>query len=224
MYMLKKCIIIAVLLLLAVSGGFSQEAVIRELAGTVELKLAGSTAWVNAVQGQSVAGSTVISTGFKSYALLSIGNSVINVRPLTRLSLTEISASQNAETINIGLQAGRVRLDVSPPAGVRSAAKVQTPVATASTRGTIFEVSIFELWVIEGSIEYRGSSGGHVIVDAGGYSTVDERTGRVAVTKAALLASLSPVQPIAFDRFSSFSGATAQQKSGIELGGEMEFD
>ena len=220
--MTKKYKIIAGLLLLAVSGIFAQEAVIRELTGTVELKLAGSTAWVNAVRGQNVAVDSVISTGFKSNALIGIGNSIINVRPLTRLSIKELRASQNTETINVGLQAGRVRVDVNPPAGVRATASVQTPIATASVRGTVFEVGLFELWVIEGSVEYRGTSGGHVIVDAGGYSAVDERTGRVALIKGMLLDSLNPVQPIAFDSFNSFSGA-AQQKSEIDIGGEMEF-
>jgi len=221
--MTKKYKIIAGLLLLAVSGIFAQEAVIRELTGTVELKLAGSAAWVNAVRGQNVAVDSVISTGFKSNALLSIGNSIITVRPLTRLAIKELTASKNTETISVGLQAGRVRMDVKPPAGVMATTSVRTPIATASVRGTVFEVGLFELWVIEGSVEYRGTSGGHVIVDAGGYSAVDERTGRVVLTKGMLLASLSPVQPIAFDSFNSFSGA-AQEKNEIEIGGEIEFN
>jgi len=220
---ITRFVIITVLLVFAVSGIFAQEAIIRELSGTVELKQPGSSAWVNAVQGQRVAGSTVISTGFKSNALIAIGNSVINVRPLTRLTLTEIRASQNTETINVGLQTGRVRLDVKPPAGVRTSATVQTPVATASTRGTVFEVGLFELWVIEGSIEYRGKSGAPVIVDAGGYSTIDERTGQVTLTKMVLIESLTPAQPIAFDSFNSFPIA-AKKSGGIEVGSGMDFD
>jgi hypothetical protein len=220
---MARLIIIAGLLLLAVSGVFAQEAVIRELLGTVELKPAGSPTWERAVQGQGIAESTVISTGFKSHALIGIGDSIINVRPLTRLSLTEIRASQNTETINVNLQAGRVRLDVNPPAGSRASFSIQTPMATASVRGTVFEAGLFELWVAEGSVEYRGSSGSHIVVDAGGYSTVSESTGRVGSTKGVLLDSLSPVQPIAFDSFNSFSGA-AKHKNEIEVGGEMKFD
>ena len=221
---LARFTIVVGLLLLVVSGVFAQEAIIRELLGTVELKPAGSAVWERAVQGQSVAVDTVVSTGFKSNALIGIGTSIINVRPLTRLSIRELSTSQGIETINVGLQAGRARFDVNPPAGNRTAFTVQTPPATASVRGTIFEVGLFELWVIEGSIEYRGSSGGPVIVDAVGYSYVDERTGRAVLTKWMLLDSLSPAQPIAFDSFSSFSGSAAQQRSGIEVSGEMEFD
>jgi len=96
-------------------------------------------------------------------------------------------------------------------------------VATASTRGTVFEVGLFELWVIEGSIEYRGASGALIIVDAGGYSYIDDRTERVVFTKKMLLSSLSPVQPIAFDSFNSFTGAAAQ-KSGMEIDGELGWD
>jgi len=215
--------ITGILLLFAVSGVFGQRALIKELTGTVELKQPRSTVWENAALGQAIEGDTVISTGFKSYALIGIGNSAISVRTLTRLSFREIRAVAGTETINVSLQAGRVRLDVNPPAGAKSVFTVQTPPTTASTRGTIFEMGIFELWVIEGSIEYRGTSGAPVIVDAVGYSYVDERTGRVVFTKNMLLSSLSPVQPIAFDSFNSFAGA-APQTSGLELGGEMEFD
>ena len=206
-----------------ITGIFAQDASILEMSGTVEIKSPGSNIWESAFLGQAVSAGTIISTGFRSYANIKIGNSVINVRPLTRLSLSDIIASQNMETVNVGLQTGRVRVDVSPPSGTRSSVTIQTPLATSSVRGTVFEVDVFSIQVIEGSIIFNGTSGSPVIVDAGGFSNVDERTGRVAFNKNMLLSSLSPVQPIAFDSFNSFPGA-AHQKSGIEVGGEMEFD
>jgi len=74
------------------SLAFAQEAVIKELTGTVELKKAGAAEWENAAKGQSVAVDTVISTSFKSTAIISIGNSLITVRPLTLL--TSLSPEQ----------------------------------------------------------------------------------------------------------------------------------
>ena len=217
--------IIAVLLLFVFSPAFAQEARITDLVGTVELKPAGAAAWVSAVQGQTIAKGTMVSTGFKSYAIIRAGNSVINVRPLTRLSLEEISQQNQAETINVALRAGRVRTELNPPAGTRSSMNLTTPVATASVRGTVFEMVVFALWVIEGSIEYRGTTGSRVIVDAGGYSFFNEKSGRVAFTKETLITSLSPVQPIALDSYKSrHSTAPQQQQSRIlELSGKLDF-
>ena len=204
---------------------FAQEAVISDLTGTVETKQTGSASWENAVKGQTVSGDTMISTGFKSTALITIGNSVLVVRPLTRLTLAEIRALEGIENINAGLQTGRVRVDVNPPSGARTSFSIQSPMATASVRGTVFEVATYSLSVLEGSVEYRGTSGAPVVIDAGGSSSVDARTGRAAFAKEALLSSLSPSQPIAFDSFQSFRGAaTVQQSNDIEIIGNMEFD
>ena len=212
-------------LFFACSGLFAQKAVIRELSGTVELMRAGSTVWENAVHGGIITGDTIISTGFKSYALIGIENSLISVRPLTRLSFKEIAAAEGTETISVGLQAGRVKLDVSHRPGMKLSASVQTPMSTASTRGTIFEVNCFELWVFEGSIEYKGTSGSRVIVDSGGYSYIDERAGHAVYTKEMLLSSLKPAQPIAFDTYSSFTtdAAASDRKGAIDVGGIMDF-
>ena len=217
-----KLLIIMGMLLFVVSAVFSQDAIIRQMTGTVEIKKAGSTAWETAVPGQTVPVDTVISTGFKSYALISIGSSVMNVRPLTRLSISEIKTSHTTEAINVNLQAGRVRTDVNPPAGTKVSFATKAPPATASVRGTVFEMGVFELWVIEGSVEYRGTSGAPVIIDAVGYSYVDERTGRAVFAKEMRISNLSPDQPIAFDSFHSFTGA-AQQSREIDITGGMEF-
>ena len=204
---MKSKIIITVLLLLAVSGVFAQNAVITELTGTVEVKRADSAAWENASIGQRISIDTTISTSFKSSALISIGDSVIAVRPLTRMTLTEISSREGTETINVSLQAGRVRADIKPPAGVRASTSVQTPIATASVRGTVFEVDTFSLRVMEGSVEFRGNSGIHAVVDSGAYSFVNERTGQAALPIETLFSVLDPALPIASNLNNFFDGA-----------------
>ena len=201
---MKSTCIALLLLLPVVSVAFAQEAVITELSGTVEIKKPDSAAWENAVLGQAITGEAIISTGFKSFAVISIGDSLINVRPLTRLSLTEISAQAGIETINAGLQAGRVQLDVKAPAGSKSIYTISTVPAVASTRGTIFEITLFELWVIEGSIEYKGSFGVPLLIDQRGYSYIDRKTERAVSPRETLLAALYPDMPIASEIFNTF--------------------
>jgi len=223
----KSLIIAGMIFLFAASAVFTQEntpsAVIRELSGNVELQRPGTTTWEKAAQGQTITQNTIISTGFRSSAIIGIGDSLINVRPLTRLSLTELSERSGVETINANLQAGRVRVDVKAPAGSRSAFNVQGPMATASTRGTVFEMSTLELTVIEGTVEYFESSIMPFLIDAGGYCYVDERTGQVIPPLAGLGTVLNPDLPIANDSFSSFEVNLAQGSSGFRITTRTEY-
>lgn len=129
-------------------------AVISEMTGTVELKKSGSADWVLANAGDTIDKATIISTGFRSTAVLTIGNSTLMVRPLTRLSLDELLSQDETETINVNLNTGRVRATVNPPAGGRANFSVQTTTASASVRGTVFDMDTVSIQVIEGVVSY----------------------------------------------------------------------
>jgi hypothetical protein len=171
-------IFLVVLLLTAAVCVFAQTSspagvgVIRELSGDVQLKFVGSDNFVAARAGSEVAQNTIISTGFKSTAIVAVGGTVITVKPLTRLSLAEIQKTSETETLNVSLQAGRVRVDVNPPAGMRASTTVQSPSATASVRGTSFELDTLNLTVNEGTVAYSGNIGPTVMVSAGGASFI----------------------------------------------------
>ena len=167
---------------------------ITELSGMVELKPAGRTVFIPARAGDTIAADTIISTGFKSTALIRVGSTVLTVRPLTRLSLSEISGSAGTETINVSLQTGRVRVDVTPPAGTRALVAVTSPVATASVRGTSFEFDTQSITVLEGSVAFQGSSGGVMMVNAGSSSEINAN-GRSADPVETFAAALLPPPP-----------------------------
>ena len=146
---------------------WAQNGVIRELTGDVELKHSGSAVFVRASAGDTVSQNTIISTGFRSTAVIAIGSSLINVRQLTRLSLAEIQRAENAENINVNLQTGRVRVEVTPPAGTRTEFSVQSPSSTASVRGTVFETDGFNYSTVRGVIDVRGNSEPATMLSAG---------------------------------------------------------
>jgi hypothetical protein len=188
---------ILVVLFLAVTslGVFAQNGIIKDLSGTVELKSAGSQAFVPANLGDPVAQSTIVSTGFKSTALIAVGSATITVRPLTRLSLAEIRSSQGAEEINVNLQSGRVRIDVKPPAGTKTSFVVQSPVATASVRGTTFDFDTRNLRVNEGTVAFQGARGGILLVSAGSESTISGANGKAADPIETGAGALTPPAP-----------------------------
>jgi len=182
---MKKIVLSIFFLGLSVSV-FAQTAdqrsgVIRELSGTVELRNAGSANYTPARVGDTVAENTVISTGIGSIVLLEVGSSLISVKPLTRLTLTEIRASQGAENLNLNLHAGRVHVDVNPPVGTRASLSVASPVAVASVRGTSFDFDTRNINVAGGTVYFKGNRG-YTYQVSGGFSVMVG--GRGTVTPA----------------------------------------
>ena len=171
---MKKMQVTAALVVLCGGLAFAQNGVITNISGTVELLRAGSSAYVAARTGDEVGKDTVISTGFKSSALIKAGSATVTVRPLTRLSFGELSAGAGTETISMGLQTGRVRVDVNPPAGTRTNMSVRGPSATASVRGTSFIFDAKNVSVREGTVTFIGKRGPVMLVSAGSSSRVKE--------------------------------------------------
>jgi len=195
---MKKAIL-TILFAGLVMAVYAQNGVLKEITGTVELKPAGATAFTPAAAGTQVNADTVISTGFKSTALVEVGSAVIAVRPLTRLTLTEISATKEAETITMNLQAGRVRVDVNPPAGIKTSLSVSSPTATASVRGTSFYFDTLSVSVREGTVAFRGNTGYTVQVGAGSFSVVNTYSGVAAVAQNSGSTGLVPSSPVGYD-------------------------
>jgi len=175
---MKKTILAFVFVLVALSA-FAQNGVIKDLTGTVELKTANSAVFVAAKAGDIVSQDTVISTAFKSTAIVEIGSAVIAVRPLTRMTLTEIRASSESESLNVSLQTGRIRVDVKPPAGTKAIMTATSPTSTASVRGTSFELDARNLHVISGSVAFKGSRGAFTVITTGFDGTVNQNGGAV---------------------------------------------
>jgi hypothetical protein len=175
---MKRGLFILLFMAVTVLCAFSQNAkrltgVIREVSGEVELKRTETSAFIKAKAGDTVTADTIISTGFKSIAIIEVGSSSITVRPLTRLSFTEIQSISDTETLNVKLQTGRVRVDVKPPAGTKANCTVQGPSATASVRGTSFEFDTFNLMVNEGRVAFRGNKGLSILIPAGMSGSID---------------------------------------------------
>jgi len=189
--MMKKTLLILLLLAGTVSCAFAQNGVISELTGTVELKAAKAASFVPAKVGAVIAADTIVSTGFRSAAVIKVGSSTIAVRPLTRLSLAEIQSESDSETVKVDLQAGRVRVDVKPPAGTKANTSVQTPSATASVRGTAFEIDTVSVQVYEGTVGYQSAGGRPVAVSASQESWVDPASGGAINPLLAAQASLA---------------------------------
>jgi hypothetical protein len=195
-----KNFLTGLLMLWGVSILFAQEtgspAVIREVNGTVEIKAGGSSEWIPARQGQRIARADVVSTGFKSTAVIAVGNSLLSVQPLTRLTVEEIQEAAGNERVNLNLQTGRIRADVKPPVGGKIEFTGKSPMATASVRGTSFEFDGLNLRVEEGRVHVTGGDRSGTYVGAGHSVTADIETGRTVSAIEKAREDLTPSLPV----------------------------
>jgi hypothetical protein len=189
---MKKLLVIVLVITAGAAWAQSPRVVIRELRGTVETKAPGASAWQVAVVGQELERETLVSTGFKSEAVIALGDSTLLARPLTRLTLGEIAAAADSDRIEVQLRTGRIRAEVRPPAGGNVEFTVRSPVATASVRGTSFEFDTFTLKVDEGTVSFSGADNTAVYVAAGQISAPDPVSGRTAAPVEAAAAGAPP--------------------------------
>jgi len=193
---MRKTFLIVILLFAIVFGAFAQNGRIRELTGTVEIKPAGAGVFTAAKAGDAIEQNTIVSTGFKSTALITIGSSMITVRPLTRLSLADIQSASGTENINVSLSTGRVKVDVKPPAGTKTNMTIQGPAATASVRGTVFEFDTVNLTVVEGKVAFSSTSSGVPTMVQGGESSFVGSDGQPVSPTEVTTQALLPSAPV----------------------------
>jgi hypothetical protein len=209
----KRMMLIAGLAFLPGFGAlYAQEAedsltIIREISGTVEVKAPDATAWTPASRGQVLELRSLISTGFKSSALIAIGNSTLSVQPLTRLSLEKLIRAGNEEKVDLNLRAGRVRASVRPPEGGTTDFTVRSPTATASVRGTVFEFNGTELRVAEGRVHLSGGGQTGAYVGVSQSARTDVETGRTVGAAETRREALAPVVPAGIEQTSEIPAA-----------------
>jgi hypothetical protein len=158
---MKRITFLLAMLLLTASLAGAQtpaQALVKSFTGKVEL-LTAKQAWAPVRAGMRLALGTTISTGFNSTAVLELGPSVLQVKPLTRLRIDELVAKEGTVKTDLFLQVGKVRAEVKTAAGLTQDFKVKSPVSTAAVRGTGFEYDGYDLYVFEGTVTYSNLTG-----------------------------------------------------------------
>lgn len=158
---MKKNLLI-LLLLMGFSSLFAATTV-KDFFGKVKVKYDGDTKWSRIEIGQELPANTLVSTGFNSQVVLDLGNATLDILSLTRMTINEITESQDTIKTALFLQGGRIKADVGKIEGKINDFKIKSPVATASVRGTAFEFTGNTLKVIRGEVLYsptqKSSSG-----------------------------------------------------------------
>lgn len=147
------------LLAFAVFAGFSAsalEAKFVSIEGKVEILEGGM--WIPVEEGDIIQErGAVISTGFKSNAVVSVKGTNFTLGPLTRITIENMVAMENKDSTQIYIDSGSLKASVSSSDGRKVGFKVRSAVATASVRGTEFKVtSSGRLSVTQGLVSFGG--------------------------------------------------------------------
>jgi len=215
---LSKILCAAVLITACcVTALVAQTARFESVQGTVEVKQPGGD-WVPAASGMNIEKATLISTGFKSSAVVKVGGSTLQVRALTRLSLEEILAKEGSDTVELFLQTGRVRADVKPPENGKIDFTLKTPSITASVRGTIFDLDTNNLKVDEGTVHLaattaprRGSASGAATSGTADPAAATTTTTTAAATMTTAVALVRAGERSFVDAVTNTAAAPRQQ-------------
>ena len=120
-------------------SAFALDAKVVSVKGKVEIQEAGM--WVALDEGDVVEKGTVISTGFNSEVVLSVKESNFTLGPLTRITVEDLTSSGDKDSTQLFIDSGSISVSVDSSEGRRTGFKVRSPVATASVRGTAFNLS-----------------------------------------------------------------------------------
>lgn len=147
------------LLAFAVFAGFSAsalEAKFVSIEGKVEILEGGM--WIPVEEGDIIQErGAVISTGFKSNAVVSVKETNFTLGPLTRITIENMVAMENKDSTQIYIDSGSLKANISSSDGRKVGFKVRSAVATASVRGTEFKVtSSGRLSVTQGLVSFGG--------------------------------------------------------------------
>lgn len=131
---LSKILTAVTFFILAGTSVFAADAVILSVIGTVEIGKDGT--WKPAARGSIVTEGDLISTGFKSEALIKFNDATLKLGSLTQVNLEQLVSSQKKDTATVYLKTGSVRSTVTHTSNKKVSYTVRNPVAVASVRGT----------------------------------------------------------------------------------------
>lgn len=133
-----KKIALSVLLMLVSSVALfaaSDKAQVVSFTGKAEYQTS-QDEWLPLSVGAILDQGTVISTGFKSSVVLTVGESRFTVAALSRITISKLIENDSNYDTEMNLATGKLKMNVKSKPGKTTAFTVRSPTATASVRGT----------------------------------------------------------------------------------------
>lgn len=176
----KRSIAIVAIFFACVALASALSGQIMAVSGKVEYQ-DGKGSWKPLKTGDTINSGYVISTGFKSETTIKLGESILTVKPLTRMTLSQLVEREDTVDTELYLEVGNVRAEVKSLNNKKNGFTVKSPIATASVRGTVFEMGD-RLIVREGAV---------VCVNAAGQKRLGQAGAEMSLTETSLGSQLT---------------------------------
>ncbi|MBO4319397.1 MAG: FecR domain-containing protein [Treponema sp.] len=183
---LNRFIAFLFVLTFSIVSAYALEAKVVSVTGKVEVQTGGSS-WKTLKAGDKITKGSVISTGFKSSAKISIDNTTVDLGPLTRITVEKLASNSAKDETNLYLDTGKVKAEVKKDSAKKVDFKVSSPVATASVRGTIIEYTAGGTLRTSEGTGAKGKGKPHAEIDTtdvpSGYLSADGKSTATTPTK-----------------------------------------
>lgn len=131
-----KKILFATIALFAAASLFAYDAEVLSVQGKAQYSSNG-TSWTPIVEGTKISQGATIQTAFKSALKLKFKGSVVDLGPMTRIKLDELSETPAKDNAVVSMKIGTLTSNVKKVEDRRAGFTIKGPAATASVRGTI---------------------------------------------------------------------------------------
>lgn len=190
----------------------ASEGVFVYVEGEVEISVSGDGGFIPATAGMAILPGAVICTGFDGTAEIDITTGILVAEPLTRMTLEELAIheTQSKARTRLTLDSGGVAASVDSSRWDENDFEIQTPVTTASVRGTEFVLTPRTLTCTEGRVSYSGRANNKrsVAVGAGQQAVNTTNALQRPQTVKAKKINLKASSPMAFAYGASGGGAS----------------
>ena len=132
---MKKTILFAIVSLLA-AGLFAYDAEVLSVEGRAQYSSNG-TSWTPISVGTKISQGATIQTAFKSALKLRFKGAVVDLGPMTRIKIDELSETPAKDNAVVSMKIGTLTSNVKKVEDRRAGFTIKGPAATASVRGTI---------------------------------------------------------------------------------------
>jgi hypothetical protein len=176
---------VSVFLLFFAATSFAQDSALKVAGfeGKVQVKLASSADWADAVVDQALNPNDAIKTGENGQAMLQFSDkSTIALKPNTEIIVEELVWSDAARKAGLNMPIGELRATIKK-IDTPSDFKVRTPTAICGARGTVFYVMTTgtetRVFVTEGAVDFTNPASGNTYVVVQNMSAISEISGSV---------------------------------------------
>ncbi len=164
--MIRRALLAVALLLIPFAAAVAVEAVVLDVAGTVEYRV-NSGSWERITEGMVLPAGAEVVTGFRSSLEVGVDRSSLRLGPLSRTTISALTEENEELESSLDMPYGRLSADVRRRTGQSLDFRVRSPISTAAVRGTEFAFDGFELAVSHGDVAFENAIGQTHSVRAG---------------------------------------------------------